>query len=506
MNEVIKNPRLIIKNGFLLFVRLLLVMAMAFYATRLTLQVLGEVDYGINNIVGGIVSMFAIISMPITGALQRFFNVEFTRNQLPRQVVFTTSLRIIALLTIGMIILYETLGLYLVNYVLKYPAERQLAVNIIFQITVLTTICNFFSLVYSSLLLAKEDMGIPATVEVFASIIKLVFLFIIPFVNIDALVVYSFTILLTSLLQLLFFIIYCWRKHEESHVGHVRDRELQNEILSFSGWSFVNSVAGISLTYLSNIFINLFGGILYNTAYGISQQLSSAVISFSTSVLRAADPQITSSTIADQDSYRNQLVLSSIKLCTIGVGFVFLLFLFYGDFLLKTWLNEVPEHVLPFCRVTLLSVIVSSAVLPIKTIILASGNIKRFYLNYLYMALLANGLMFGLLKLGFPVITVMYLILAAGLGYFINAVIIVNKSTSLRCTFVFNALLRVAIALLSGAVILYASRVLFPENAFGFLFGTIVSFIIVIIVAYSFVANTLEREYIKMIVNRFRKK
>ncbi len=154
MRSNVKNPNLIVRNAVFLFLRLLFVMAIAFYTTRLTLQILGDENYGINNIVGGLISVFAMISMPITGALQRFFNVEFTKQEIPSRVVFSSSLWIIMILAIGMTVLYETVGLYLVNHVLNYPEERSFAVNIIFQLTIISTVVHFFILSYYSLLYA----------------------------------------------------------------------------------------------------------------------------------------------------------------------------------------------------------------------------------------------------------------------------------------------------------------------------------------------------------------
>lgn len=496
MREDIKNPKLIIKNGAFLFLRLLLVMAMAFYTTRLTLQLLGEEDYGINNIIGGVISMFAIISMPITGALQRFFNVEFTKQEIPSRVVFNTSLRIIFWLSIGMTILYETIGLYLVNFVLHYPSERTFAVNVIFQFTIFTAVCNFFSLTYSSLLIAKENMGIPATVEILMAVLKLVFLFIIPYASIDVLIAYSAAILLVGVFQIVFYMVYCGKKYEESRLTRIRDKGLQKDILQFSGWSTVNAVAGISLTYLSNIFINIFGGLLFNTAYGISQQLSNAVVSFSTNVLKAVDPQITSNTVAEQNSYRDHIVLSTIKLCYLGVGFVYVLFLFYGDYLLGLWLKDVPDHVYDFCRVSLFNILITSIVLPLRTIILATGEIKHFYLNYLYMAIVANILMFALLKMGFPIITVMYLILAAGIGYFINAMIIVDRMTSLKVKHVLTVVARATVALVGCGLVAYGMSKMPVTGFIRFTSGALLSFMITGFVAYLVALDTTEKSYI----------
>ena len=493
MREDIKNPNLIVKNGVLLFVRLLLVMAMAFYTTRLTLQVLGDEDYGINNIIGGVISMFAIISMPITGALQRFFNVEFTRQEIPGEVVFTSSLKIIAILAVGMVLLYESIGLYIVNHVLNYPEGRTIAVKVIFQITIITTVCNFFTLSYSSLLIAKEDMGIPALVEILAAVLKLVFLIVIPFVSIDALIAYSIALFLTGLFQLVYYFIYCWRKYQESHIGKISNKSLQKDILQFSGWSTVNAIAGLSLTYLSNIFINIFGGLLYNTAYGLSQQVSTAIESFTTNVLKAADPQITSSTTAKETSYRDQLVLSTIKLCFLGVGFFYVIFVFYGNFLLSLWLKKVPDYVLPFCMVVLLSVLIGSISRPLRTIILAIGDIKRFYLNYLYIAVVVEFLMFVLLKLGLPIIVVMYLLLLGNFLYFINAIVIVDRNTTLKCKKILSDILRCVLSLVCGMVATAFLSHIVKQNFWTFLLVAICSFAIVVISALIFVVNKKEK-------------
>ena len=334
------------------------------------------------------------------------------------------------------------------------------------------------------------------------AVLKLAFLFIIPYVSIDVLIAYSAAMLLVGVFQVVFYMVYCGMKYEESHLTKLRDKGLQKDILQFSGWSAVNAVAGISLTYLSNIFINVFGGLLYNTAYGISQQLSNAVVSFSTNVLKAVDPQITSNTVAEQNSYRDHIVLSTIKLCYLGVGFVYVLFLFYGDYLLGLWLKDVPEHVLEFCRVSLFNILVTSIVLPLRTIILATGEIKRFYLNYLYMAIVANILMFVLLKMGFPIITVMYLILAAGIGYFINAMLIVDKMTTLKLKNVLVIVLKASVALTGGGIVTYGMSKLLATNFISFTGVALFGFLITGLIAYFMVLDSTEKGYLVKLRNR----
>lgn len=501
MREDIQNPKLIIKNGVLLFVRLLLVMAMSFYTTRLTLQILGDENFGINNIIGGIISVFAVVSLPITGVLQRFFNVEFTKQEIPAKVVFNTSFRIIVIMTIVMVIIYETIGLYLTNFVLTYPVDRKLVVNTIFQFTILTTICHFFSLLYAALLIAKEKMGIPASVDIISGIMKLLFLVCLPFIDLDILVAYSILLLLVDFIQLLFYMVYCWRNYEESHLCHSVDRKLLNVFLHFSGLSFMNSAAGISLAYLSNIFINVFGGVLYNTAYGISQQLSNAVISFTGNVLKAADPQITSTTTAGITSYRDQIVLSIIKISFLGCGFFYILFSFYGEFMLGLWLKTIPNYVLAFCEVQLLKILFVSICMPLRTVILATGEIKYFYLNYFFMSMFANLLMLTLLKMNFPIITVLYLVLAVEIGIFINAIYTVHRTTTIKYFQVLEVMIRSVAALLCGASVLRLMR----EDTItfvGFFLSALFSFIILILVAILIATNSQERGFIKQFARK----
>ncbi len=505
MRSNVKNPNLIVRNAVFLFLRLLFVMAIAFYTTRLTLQILGDENYGINNIVGGLISVFAMISMPITGALQRFFNVEFTKQEIPSRVVFSSSLWIIMILAIGMTVLYETVGLYLVNHVLNYPEERSFAVNIIFQLTIISTVVHFFTLSYSSLLYAKEDMGVPAIVEIVGAVLKLALLFTIPLVSVDVLIAYSAILLLISIIQLSIYIIYCKLKHEEAKWVSTKDTKLQGEILKFAGWSSVGSVAGISLTYLSNIFINIFGGVLYNTAYGISSQLSNAVVSFATNVMKAVDPQITSATVAEQNSYRDQLTLTAIKISFLAIGFCYVVFFFYGQELLELWLGHVPAYVNEFCRISLLNILFTSVVLPLRTIVLATGKIKNLFLNYGFMALVANVAMYVLLKMGWPVITVMYLIMLVNVCYFMNVIIIVSHLSTLKAKTVLLIVIKCIALLLISGLLFFLMNKFFTYSLAMMAVTTLFCLIVTCIVAYLTVATETEKNYLISILQKIKK-
>lgn len=416
MSNQHQNSNLVIKNGVFLFFRLLLVLFLGFFATRLSLQVLGDEKFGIYSIVCGIIALFAIISMPIRDSIQRFLNVEFAKNSIVPSIVLRTAIRLNAAMILFISILYETVGLVLINYVIKYPAEEQLAVNIIFQISVLTNIFGFAALPYVSLLFAKENMGVPAVCEICGSLLKIGLLYTIPFIPINALVPYASVFLIVNIVPYVFYIYYCNRNYPESfkNAGAI-DNSLKKNMLSFSSWSFLEAISGIALTYVSNVFINIFGGVLYNTAYGISKQLQNAVVSFSSNVLKASDPQIISNTTIENYGYRDRLLMATAKISLIGTAFAYIVFHYYGEILLELWLNDIPLYAIEFCELSILATVFASVTLPFRTSIMASGNIRNYFITYFVISLLSMVIMYVVLKMGSPMIAVMYIIAISGL-------------------------------------------------------------------------------------------
>ena len=435
-----QDPNLIVKNGVFLFVRLLFVLFLAFFTTRLTLQILGDENYGIYNIVGGIVAIFNIISLPIRDSLQRFFNVEFAKGELDSGKILGTSVKIVCYVLVVLTLLYESLGLYIVNYIIDYPRDKTIVVNTIFQISALSNIFAFASVPYMSLLLSKENMGIPAFCEVFAAILRIVLLVIIPYIPIDVLIPYSCIFLFVNLGLFLYYRHYCKKKYYTTFERYGVNDGLKKKMFSFSGWSFIEAASGITITYVSNVFINIFGGILFNTAYGVSKQLQQALSSFAINVLKASDPQITSGTAVHNDNYRNQLVMTTAKISFLGVGFVYIVFHFDGEYLLSLWLKDVPKYTFEFCDIMLLSTIFTSLSSPFRTLIMATGKIKKYFLSYGIVSVLAMAIMYILLKQGFAVVSVLYMILLSSCVIFIVSVVSSIKFSSLSLQMVLRNL------------------------------------------------------------------
>ena len=505
MDKGIKNPNLIVKNGLLLASRFFLSLLLSFYTARLTLKVLGDIDFGINNIIGGLIAMFAVVSMPITNSLQRFFNVEFAKQKTDEGIVFNTALRLIIFMVAGMIFLYETVGLYVLGHVLEFPDNRFLTVEIVYQITALITAISLLIIPFSALLYSKEMMGIPAGIELFMNISKLLVLLAIPFVDGDKLILFTTSMLLIFLAQLIAYVVICNHRCKIMLTG-TYDGKLLREMLGFSGWNSIESIAGISITYLSNIFINIFGGVLYNTANGLSKSISSAVSTFSVCVVKSIEPQITSASVLGEEKYRDALVMLSVKIAFCCISFAYVCFFFDGETFLELWLEKVPKYVFVFCRVMLFSCIFTSVVLPLRSVIIASGKIHTYFTIYGLLSFFSLVVMFVLLKMGWPIVSVLYVSVACSFLNLLNAIVTTSKITSMKIVVFGNQLFRViVVSLLTFGAYHFLSQ--FAYHSFVMIFVKIIWGSILMIFFFLFVGlNKTEQamlmKKIKMLVKK----
>lgn len=506
MTNKFQNPNLVIKNGVYLLIRMLLVLFLGFFATRLTLQILGDEKFGIYNIVGGIIAAFAIISMPIRDSLQRFFNVEYANENYNPSTVFYTSARIVRLMVLIIIILYETVGLYIINFVIQYPAEETLAVNIIFQISALTSIFGFIELPYVSLLFSRENMNVPALCEIIGAAFKIILLYLIVYVPINVLIPYACIFLVINWTRFEFFRFYCKKHYVECFTSKELSDTLKKGMLSFSGWSFIEAVAGISLTYVSNVFINVFGGVLYNTAYGISKQVQNAVVSFSTNVVKAAEPQITGGTATNNTRYRDQLLMTTVKVSFLFIAYVYIVLHFDGELLLGLWLGNIPQYTIEFCDLMMLSIVFTSISLPFRTLIMATGNVKGYFLSYGIVSLVAMVLMFVLLTMDYPIIVVLYIIAACSFIMLIMAVIYSHKGASINVKYVINNIALSVVPLVITAGGYQLIRLNIDNNSVGFVLALFISAVLIIVTTYMIAFNKAEKAKVKQIIEKIIKR
>lgn len=402
----IKNKR-IAKNTLLLYFRMLFLMLISLYTSRVILDGLGVEDYGIYNVVGGFVSMFAIVSAALTSATTRFINYEQGKGDINRQtVVFSTSLTIQVVLTLIVLVLCETFGVWYIQNVMVVPEERLSASMWCFQFSVITFCANLITVPYNASIIAHERMSVFAGISIFEGLAKLAIAFCIFYNPIDRLVFYALLLLLVQLVVCTTYHIYCFRKFEECKPRLLFDRPLFRSMLGYSVWHFVGNGAQIAKTQGVNLVLNYFCGPVLNTARGISNQIEGAVSGFASNFMMALNPQITISYAKGDNDYLMSLVNRGSKLSFFLLTILSLPVIINADFVLGIWLKEVPEYAVEFTQLSLICSIIASLSRPLMTAQNATGNVRNYQLIIGSLLLLNLPFSYIALLLGFSPISI----------------------------------------------------------------------------------------------------
>lgn len=402
------DNRRIAKNTIMLYIRMLFLMAINLYTSRIVLHELGVEDYGIYNAVGGFVAMFSMISTSLSGAISRYITFSLAKDSKERLIiVFSSSVIIQLILCFVLVFLSETIAVWFLNNKMVIPEKRIIAANWVFQFSVLTFIINLLSVPYNALLIAHEKMSAFAYIGIFEGLANLSIAYFIGFSPIDSLVFYSFLMALVSILIRFLYGWYCSKHFPECHFQFSWDKHLLYEMLGFAGWNFIGSASGILRSQGINILINIFCGPAVNAARGIAMQVNRALSLFSANFTTAVRPQITKSyAIGDKIAYESLCIKCS-KFSFIILMVLCLPVIFESDFILHIWLYDVPKYASEFVQIILVLTLIESYSHSLVYLLLASGDIKKYQLMVGGTQLLNFPLAFVVLKLGFsPILTV----------------------------------------------------------------------------------------------------
>ena len=259
MSTVTENNKRIAKNTLFLYARMLLIMAVTLYTSRVVLRVLGVEDFGIYNVVGGVVAMFSILSGSLSAAISRFITFELGANNQKRlKAVFSSAIMIQWTLAAFIIVLAEILGVWFLNHRMNIAQERLLAANWVLQCSIATFAINLISVPYNAAIIAHERMQAFACVSVIEAFLKLVAVYVLSVFLFDKLIVYSFLLLGISLIIRMIYGIYCGKNFAECHFHFIINKGLLREMISFAGWNFIGASSGVLKGQGVNILLNLF--------------------------------------------------------------------------------------------------------------------------------------------------------------------------------------------------------------------------------------------------------
>lgn len=390
------------KNTLLLYFRMLFTMVVALYTSRIVLEQLGIDDYGVYNVVGGIVTMFTLVSASMTSAIGRFITYELGRdNQLRLGQIFRNALTIQLILSLIVVILIETAGVWFLNTRMNIAEERMYAANWVLQCSVVTFIMNMVSVPYNSTIIAHEKMSAFAYISVLEVLLKLVVAYLLFLRFFDSLIWYAILVMLVSIIIRSVYAFYCGRHFPECTFRFNIDKEIFKSMLGYSGWSFIGSSSAILRDQGVNILLNIFCGSAVNAARGVATQVNSAVNGFSNNFMLAMNPQIIKSYASEDRNYMMILIIQGARLSLYMLLFLSLPIIIEAPRLLGLWLVDVPEHTVGFTRLVLVVSMIESLSIPLMYANQATGKIRNYQLVVGGIQLCNFPLAYVGLKLGF---------------------------------------------------------------------------------------------------------
>lgn len=400
------NNKRIAKNTIVLYIRMFFMMGISLFTSRVILQTLGVEDYGIYNVVGGVVAMFSIISNSLSSSISRFITFELGRKNYERlKTVFCTAVNVQILMAIIVLLIAEIVGVWFLNYKMNIPTVRLEAANWVLQCSLLTFCVNILSVPYNASIVAHEKMSAFAWISIAEAILKLTIVYLLWVSPFDKLVAYAILMLGVSIVVRLIYGVYCKRKFKECHYYIIIDKPLFKEMTNFAGWGFFGNVGWMLNTQGVDILLNLFFGVTLNAARGIAKQVESAVNLFVTNFMTAVNPQITKSYASGDLEYMHNLVCR-------GAKFSFFLMLFFAipicleaNTILKIWLVNVPEYAVDFVRLTFAVSLTTVIGNTLVTACQATGNIKKYQIVVSLWTLLCFPLTWLGFEIGFPPMT-----------------------------------------------------------------------------------------------------
>lgn len=379
MADISSNNKRIAKNTILLYFRTILIMIVSLYTSRVVLNTLGVDDYGVYNVVGGIVTMFSIISGALSTAISRYITFGLGKgDQRQLRTIFSTSVFVQLAIALLVFIVCEVVGVWFLNNKLSIPDGRLISANWVLHCSLVSFIVNLLSVPYNAVIVAHERMNVFAYISIVEVVLKLIIVYVLEISPYDKLISYAILTVCVSITIRAIYTLYCKRQFEECQGKLVYNKSVFKEMLGFAGWNFISNGIMIFNTQGVNILVNMYYGVAVNAARGIASQVDSSVQQFVSNFSTAINPQITK-------SYASNDIQRTYDLVCRGAKFSFFLLMIFAvpiiieaNYILAIWLNLVPEHAVGFVRLSLLASLVGVLGNTSYTACLASGKIKMY--------------------------------------------------------------------------------------------------------------------------------
>ena len=503
MQSNFENNKRIAKNTFILYGRMLYVLFVSIYTTRVLLGALGVEDYGIYNVGCGFVSMFTFLNTSMSNGIQRFYNFEVgkgTRDDVTK--VYQTSLLIQIILALAVFLLVEGVGIWFVNFKMVLPAERIIAANWIFQLSTISLVLLILQVPYSAAIMAHERMDYYAIVSIIDAVLKLLVVIVLPYLSADKLILYGIFQLSISLLNLLLYFIYSKRQFRELVFKKGFHKDLFKSIFTFSGWNVLSMFAWMTQGQGVNMVVNLFFGPIINAARGVSGQIQSAVQGFCENLVIAFRPQLVQSYAQGNLSRTTRMMYSMSKIMFIMFFCLSTPIILEIDYILKLWLGEnIPDYTAPFTVLVLLSMYPRNFSLAFAQVVHATGRLGLYQVVTAVTILLALPFSYLALMMGCDALSVYWVNLIVCVIMFFACIVTLKKvypidyreyfkQVIMPCTFLF----------ISTPIIPFIITQLFEPSFLRLCLTGIVSVGLTLALSYMAVLDKDEKNLVKKIL------
>lgn len=503
------NNILIVKNTIYMTIRMIFVLIISLYTTRVVLAQLGVLDYGIFNVVGGFVAMFTFLNNAITSAVQRYYNYEIGRNDyFAVKEIYNTSIIVQIVMAIIVIIISEAIGIWYVYNKLNVPTVRLNASFWILQSSIASFVIMILQVPYSALIVAKEKMGYFAIVSVIHAILSLIIAYVLSISNFDKLILYGFLLTLVNFICFCAYYVYCKNNFKEVKYRKGFNLPLFKSMSIFSGWNSLGAFAWAIKEQGVNIMLNIFCGPIVNSARGIAMQVNSGFQSLVSNIGVTVRPQITQSYAQGNIARTIALTFSFSKFSCVLLYMFSLPILLELNYVLGIWLGDsYPEHTKAFIIIIVITSFLSNLNSAVSSIVHSTGIIKKYQLVGSFLNLMSLPFVYFVLYKGaraeVALIVILFSMIAVQIGALIVLKSIVNYSIMEYLKQVVGAFFLTVAVSIGIPIIIY---IIMPQGIIRFIIVAISSLITVSITFYFLGMSKAEKELTKGIFVSLREK
>ncbi|MDE6561725.1 MAG: lipopolysaccharide biosynthesis protein [Muribaculaceae bacterium] len=493
-----EDNKRIAKNTFFLYVRMILTIAVNFYAIRVIWKVLGVDDYGIYGLVGGIVATFAFINNAMVASSQRFISFELGRGNTERlNKVFCLSVTVHFMLALAITVLAETGGLWLLNERLNIQQDRMYAANWVFQCSVLAFAVNVISVPYNACIVAHEHMKAYGYFGILEVLLKLAIVFLLIILPFDKLITYSLLILGVTGIMRIIYGVYCRKHFPEARYRFVTDHHLMRDMFSFAGWSFVGNLGFSVRDQGLNIVLNLLFNTALNAVRTISMQIGGTISGFAQNFQMAINPQITKRYASGEIGPMMNLVFAGCRYSVILMMMVVVPFLFATEQVLRLWLDDVAPYTVGFTRLVLVMLLIEAMGNSVTTALQATGRIKWFQIIVSVIMVANIPIAWIWMKLDTDPYVIYYVSILTAVAALLARLVLLKRDVGFRASeFFYRVLVRTALTLILSCVAVYWIRSIFPQSFWGLVLFAIMSVGTMALISFLVGINSGERKIV----------